>query len=94
VPDINPDARNFYLIVEAVTSAGNVLPVRVKNEEDGRIQEKSKWGLRVSEDIFEAVVADKKDDGIIQDDIIGTKPIGQLDPEYRIPTSGATITDW
>lgn len=94
VPDINPDARNFYLIVEAVTSAGNVIPVRVQSEENGRIEEKTKWGLRVSEDTFEAVVADKRDDGIIQDDIVGTKQVGQLDPEYRVPTSGATITSW
>jgi len=94
VPDVNPDARNFYLIVEAVTSAGEIIPVSVKNEEDGRIQEKSIWGLRVSEEVFEAVVADKRDDGIIQDDIVGTKPVGELDPEYRVPTTGATITSW
>lgn len=94
VPDVNPDARNYYLIVEAVTSAGRVVPVRVRNEEDGRNQQASKWGLRVSEDTFEAVTADKRDDGIIQGDIVGTKQVGQIDPEYRIPTSGATITDW
>ncbi|MGI9233235.1 MAG: DUF6384 family protein [Woeseiaceae bacterium] len=94
VPDVNPDARNFYLIVEAMTSTGNVIPVRVKNEEDGRIEEKSKWGLRVSEETFEAVVADKGDDGIIQDDIVGAKTTGKLDPEYRVPTTGATITNW
>ncbi|MGI9239062.1 MAG: DUF6384 family protein [Woeseiaceae bacterium] len=94
VPDVNPDARNFYLIVEAVTPAGEIIPVNVKNEEDGRIQEKSMWGLRVSEVVFEAVVADKRDDGIIQDDIVGTKQIGELDPEYRVPTTGATITNW
>lgn len=94
VPDVNTDARNYYLIVEAVTSSGNVVPVRVRNEEDGRDQQVSKWGLRVSEDTFEAVAADKRDDGIIQGDIVGVKPIGQIEPEYRIPTSGATITDW
>jgi len=94
VPDVNPDARNFYLIVEAVTAAGNIIPLSIQNEEDGRFQEKSMWGLRVSEKVFEAVVADKRDDGIIQDDIVGTKQVGQLDPEYRVPTSGATITSW
>ena len=94
VPDINPDARNYYLIVEAVGSTGSVVPVRVRNEEDGRHYQVSKWGLRVSEDTFEAVAADKRDDGIIQGDIIGAKHVGQIDPEFRIPTSGATITDW
>ncbi|MGI9249399.1 MAG: DUF6384 family protein, partial [Woeseiaceae bacterium] len=94
VPDVNPDARNYYLIVEAVAPSGNVIAVRVHNEEDGRSVEKSKWGLRVSEDTFEAVAADKRDDGIIQGDVVGTKQIGALDPEYVIPTTGATITDW
>lgn len=94
VPDVNPDARNYYLIVEAVTSAGAVTPVRVRNEEDGRDRQVRKWGLRVSEDTFEAVAADKRDDGIIQGDIVGVKEVGQIDPEYRIPTSGAAITDW
>jgi len=94
VPDLNPDARNYYLIVEAVSSAGNVVPVNVRSEEDGRTQQRSKWGLRVSEDTFEAVTADKRDDGIIQGDIVGEKQAGKLDPEYRIPTTGATIVDW
>jgi hypothetical protein len=94
VPDVNPDARNFYLIVEAVTPAGEIIPVSIRNEEDGSIQQKTMWGLRVSEVVFEAVVADKRDDGIIQDDIVGTKQVGVLDPEYRVPTTGATITNW
>lgn len=94
VPDLNPDARNYYLIVEAVSSAGNVVPVNVRSEEDGRMRPRSKWGLRVSEETFEAVAADKRDDGIIQGNIVGEKQVGQLDPEYVIPTSGATIADW
>jgi len=94
VPDVNPDARNYYLIVEAVSATGRVVPVRVQNEEDGRDQLASKWGLRVSEDTFEAVAADKQDDGIIQGNVVGVKQVGQIDPEYRIPTSAATITDW
>lgn len=94
VPDVNPDARNYYLIVEAISSAGNVVPVNIRSEEDGRTRQRSKWGLRVSEDTFEAVAADKRDDGIIQGDIVGAKQVGKLDPEYRIPTTGATIVDW
>jgi hypothetical protein len=94
VPDLNPDARNYYLIVEAISSAGNVVPVNIRSEEDGRTRQRSKWGLRVSEETFEAVAADKRDDGIIQGDIVGAKQVGKLDPEYRIPTTGATIVDW
>ena len=94
VPDINPDARNYYLIVEAVTASGSVVPLRVHNEEDGRTYQASKWGLRVDEATFEAIADDKRDDGIVQDNVVGGKAVGQLEPEYRIRTTGATITDW
>jgi hypothetical protein len=94
VPDLNPDARNYYLIVEAVDSRGNVVTRRVRNEEDGRIYEVNQWGIRVDEETFEAVAADKRDDGIIQDFVVGMKEAGLLDPVYKIPTSGGTITEW
>ena len=94
VPDVNPDARNYYLIVEAVDSSGRVLERRVQNEEDGRFYTVDKWGVRVDESTFEAVAADKRDDGIISDYVLGSKPAGRLEPEYRVPNVGATITQW
>ena len=94
VPDVNPDARNYYLIVEAVDADGRVIRRKVRNEEDGRIYEVRKWGVRVDEATFEAVAADKRDDGIIEDYVLGSKAVGRLEPEFRVPTSGATITDW
>ena len=94
VPDINPNARNYYLIVEAVTAAGRVVPLDVRNEEDGTIQRVSKWGLRVEETTFDAIAKDKSDDGIVQNNIVGTKVVGQMRVEYQLPVSGATITEW
>ena len=94
VPDVNPDARNYYLIVEAVDASGNVLQRRVRNEEDGRFYDVRKWGVRVEEAVFEAVAADKRDDGIIEDYVLGSKAAGKLEPDYRVPTAGATITEW
>lgn len=94
VPDQNPDARNYYLIVEAVDAGGDVLVRRVRNEEDGRYYDVRKWGVRVAEATFEAVAADKRDDGIINDYVLGNKMAGKLEPEYRVPTSGAALTEW
>ena len=94
VPDVNPNARNYYLIVEAVDSGGNILRQRIRNEEDGRYYTVSSWGVRVEQNVFESVAADKQDDGIIQNFVLGSKAAGFLDPEYRVPTSGATITRW
>lgn len=94
VPDANPNARNYYLIVEAVDGGGNILRQRVRNEEDGRYYTVSNWGVRVEQDVFESVAADKQDDGIIQNFVLGSKAAGFLEPDYRVPTSGATITRW
>lgn len=94
IPDVNEQARNYYLIVEAVDPRGTILKRPVRNEETGRTREVQAWGLRVNEQTFEAVASDKRDDGIIQDYIIGSKATGKLEPSYRVPTTGATITEW
>jgi len=94
VPEANPDARNYYIIVEALSADGRVLQVPVLNEESGRIEHVSKWGLRVAEDVFRRIAADKQDDGIIQERKFGVKQSGQLQPDYLIPTTGAAITQW
>ena len=94
VPAVNPNARNYYLIVEAVDPRGKIVPYSVENEEDGSRKTVTKWGVRVDRETFDAVARDKRDDGIIQNNIIGQKQRGYLRPEYAIPTSGATITDW
>ncbi|HSF31332.1 MAG TPA: DUF6384 family protein [Candidatus Tectomicrobia bacterium] len=94
LPDRNPQARNYYIIVEAVTPDGKVLELPVLNEEDGKTSMVNKWGLRVDEPLFRQIAADKQDDGIIQNRRFGIKRRGQLAPEYLMPTTGAAITSW
>lgn len=94
VPDANPDARNYYLIVEAVDGKGQILRLPIASEENRAVREVRRWGVRVDEETFEAVAADKRDDGIIQNYIIGRKVAGELEPDYVIATTGATITEW
>jgi hypothetical protein len=94
MPELNPDARNYYIIVEAVTADGRTLTLPVRNEEDSRTYNVSKWGLRVDEQLYRQIAADKQDDGIIQNRDFGVKRRGQLAPEYAMPTTGAAITAW
>ncbi len=94
IPDINPQARNYYLIVEALGADGRPVAVAVRNEETGADQAVRSWGIRVDEATFQAVQRDKLDDGIIQGDLVGRKARGALGPTYTIPTSGAAITSW
>ena len=94
VPDDNPNARNYYLVVEALDARGAPVTVRVTNEETGKPERVSKWGLRVAEADFRRVAADKKDDGIVQNNRFGVKRRGHLEPEYEVPTTGAAATQW
>jgi hypothetical protein len=94
IPDVNEQARNYYLIVEGVDAGGKILTVPIESEETGRTERVSKWGLRVKEDLFNAVAADKQDDGIIEKDRFGYKKRGHLVPEYEMPTTGGAITAW
>lgn len=94
VPDINIRARNYYIIVEAVDATGRVLTVPITNEETGKTERVSEWGLRVDEETFRQVARDKQDNGIIERDRFGYKRRGYLQPEYEMRTSGGAITEW
>jgi hypothetical protein len=94
IPDANSDARNFYLVVEAIGANGEVLTMPVINEEDGKIRNVTTWGVRVPEDVFEEVREDKNDDGIIQNRVLAEKRRGELDPRYAMSVLGGTVTSW
>lgn len=94
VPDANPDARNYYIIVEAVAEDGQNLELPIVNEEDGKTYQVSKWGMRVDKEVFERIGRDKMDDGIIQHNRFGVKRRGFLTPEYLVPSTGRSITSW
>jgi hypothetical protein len=94
VPDLNQQARNYYVLVEAIGPNGEQVSVPVYNEETGSTETVETWGIRVDEPAFEAVRRDKQDDGIIQNDRFGEKSRGYLDPVYDMPNSGGMITSW
>jgi hypothetical protein len=94
IPEDNPDARNYYLIVEPVTPDGEVLSLPVLNEETGAIETVSIFGVRVPVEVYEEVRQDKADDGIIQGNIVAEKPRGMLDPVYLMPVETGRITRW
>jgi hypothetical protein len=93
-PKINTQARNDYLIVEAVTPEGKILTRPILNEETGVTSKVDKWGVRVSHDVFQRVAADKRENGIIDDNIVARKDRGYLDLNYVMPVLGGTITKW
>ncbi|MDP2782817.1 DUF6384 family protein, partial [Devosia sp.] len=93
-PEINTDATNYYLVVEALDADGQTLSLPILNEETGATETVSIWGVRVPEAVYDAVVADKRDDGIIQNNEIGRKSYGFIEVNYNVPVSGGAVTRW
>jgi hypothetical protein len=94
VPQRNPNARNYYALVEAVAPDGRVLSLPVQSEEDGRTTTVSKFGVRVGVDVYNQIARDKQDDGIVQRNRLGEKRRGELDVNYAVPVMGGRITQW
>lgn len=94
VPDSNPDATNYYLIVQAIGPDGKALTMPITNEETGKVESVALWGVRVPENTYRTVENDKRDDGIIERTTLGLKEYGFLDPDYVMPVQGGAVTKW
>ncbi len=93
-PPGNTQARNYYIIVEALAADGRKLTLPIRNEETGQTERVDKFGLRVPKTTYDKVAADKRDDGIVQDNRMGRKQRGALEPTYQMPIAGGAITSW
>jgi hypothetical protein len=93
-PEINTEATNYYVVVEALDPEGSALTLPIVNEETGQMERVDIWGLRVPENVYRSVEADKRDDGIIQRNIVGIKQYGFLETTYTVPVLGGAVTRW
>ncbi len=94
IPNVNESARNYYIVVEPIGPDGRTLTMPVTNEEDGRIYNVNAWGQRVPQATFDAVANDKRDNGIIENRILGAKQRGELDPRYTMSVLPGDVTSW
>ena len=86
------DVRSYYIIVEAVGEDGRLVPLTITSDEDQRVYTATRFGVRVPESVYEQVKRDKQDNGIVDDNLFGTKVRGARAPTYRFPTAGGNIT--
>jgi hypothetical protein len=94
-PEDNSEATNYYLVVEARdATSGTALPLPIRNEQTGILETVQMWGIRVPEEVYRAVEADKTDNGTIQHTLIGIKDFGFLEPDYTVQVLGGTVTRW
>lgn len=90
----SPGSKNFYLVIEAVDGAGSAASLPILNEEDGHTEVVDLFAVRVPESEYERVKADKMDNGLIEQPLIGLKKRGAIKPAFRIPVAGGFITRW
>lgn len=86
--------HNNYVVVEAITEGGERLTLPVTSEENGRTSDVSVWGVRVPQATFDAIGHDKRDNDIVENNILGEKLRGELALRYRMSVSGGAITSW
>jgi len=94
IPDDNPDARNYYIVVEPVLSTGQKILFSILSEETGRSRSVTIWAVRVPKATYDKVGKDKTDDGILQNNVMGIKPRGTFQYTMQMDVSDGKITEW
>jgi hypothetical protein len=89
-----PNALNYYLVVEAVAPGGRVLTLPVTSIETQKTDRVNIWAQRVGKATFDKVAQEKSASGVITNDILGHKARGELEPRFDMPTPGGAITKW
>lgn len=86
-------AKNYYIVVDAIGADGNPIELPITSVEDKNVVYTSRFAVRVPEHVYNEVGEDKRD-GIVDNDIMGQKAVGDLEPTYAFPVSGGAITRW
>jgi hypothetical protein len=90
-----PNALNYYLVVEAVAPGGRVLTVPITSIETQKTERVNIWAQRVAKETFDKTAAEKSGSGgVITNDILGHKARGELEPRFDVPVPGGAITKW
>jgi hypothetical protein len=89
-----PNAMNYYLVVEALAPGGRVLKVPIRSVEEQTTESVSMWAQRVDKATFDRVAAEKQSNGMVVNDILGRKARGELEPAFDTPVPGGAITEW
>ena len=88
-------AKSWYIIVEAVSPSGEVYPLKIRDRLLGKTKTMKAWGIKVTEEQYLAVGADKKDNGVIDDEIAGSKAAREYDITWTLDAyTGETINSW
>jgi anti-sigma-K factor RskA len=86
--------RSYYIVVNAVDGRGQPVSAPIRNIETNQIETVSRFAVAVPLATFDAVRNDKARNGIVQNDRLGEKRRGFLEPEFRMPVLEGRLTRW
>lgn len=87
----DPSNKQFFVVVEPIVD-GQVVNWAVRDADSKRIVSRPKFALRVDEKTFSELSDDKKENGRIDNMVVGMKPVGRITPVWNIKTDGEAIT--
>lgn len=83
----------YYLIVEARTGTGEVVPRRITSREDNETRQVTTWGEQVPQAVYERIGRDKSTDGVVDEQPFAIKRRGRMDEEVLLPdAAGRPLT--
>lgn len=83
--------KEYFVVVEAMVD-GEAVNWATRDADTGKIVSSDKFGLRVDQETYSELSADKLSNGRIDRRSVGLKPIGRIGPVWNIKTDGETIT--
>jgi hypothetical protein len=86
--------RAYFIVVDALDPQGKPVQLPIRNDETNRTETVSRFAVRVPQETFDAVRADKQRNGIVQNARLAEKRRGFLEPEFRITALEGRITRW
>jgi hypothetical protein len=86
--------RAYFIVVDALDPQDKPVQLPVRNDETNKTDTVSRFAVRVPQETFDAVRADKQSHGIVQNARLGEKRRGYLEPEFRMKVLEGRITRW
>ena len=92
--DVVKFARAAHSVKGSASNLGAMRVRAVAEKLEYAAKQNGLAGLEAMTTELEAVFADKKDDGILQNAVVARKQRGQLEPQWTIARPGGAITHW
>lgn len=86
--------RAYFVVVDALDPRGAPVKVSVRNDETNQTEMVSRFAVRVPQETFDAVRADKARNGVVQNARLGEKKRGYLEPQFDMAVLPGRITRW